>query len=141
MTMGYLFALKEGQSEPIYIQLLMATQNPLQQILIAEESLIHISNCRNFQCNFLKCRKIKRVIRHLSRCENLLRRQCRYCNQLIALCCFHAKRCRRPNCNTFLCSTIKDKLQGRLWTNEFIFKAGKSPMGILYKLSRLVSSK
>ncbi|XP_035666919.1 histone lysine acetyltransferase CREBBP-like [Branchiostoma floridae] len=70
----------------------------------------HACQCRDAACDLQGCRKMKRVLQHYKGCKKKVNGSCRACEQLIFLCCYHAKRCRQQKCPMPFCLIIKRKL-------------------------------
>jgi E1A/CREB-binding protein len=83
----------------------------MQAILRALDSLIHSSTCRDDSCTYGQCEKMKKIFNHARDCKLKTQKDCRICKQLIALCCFHAKKCIESDCNVTFCSNIKEKIR------------------------------
>ncbi|GMR55528.1 hypothetical protein PMAYCL1PPCAC_25723, partial [Pristionchus mayeri] len=59
-------------------------------------SLVHSSMCIDDNCGIVGCHMMKRVVAHTRVCKK--RVECPLCEQLIALCFYHAKRCQKEGC-------------------------------------------
>ena len=75
------------------------------------KSLEHATYCDDKQCQIQSCIKMKKVVSHAKNCKRKNNQGCPICRQLIALCCFHAKSCTKPQCLVPYCHPIKAKLQ------------------------------
>ena len=62
------------------------------------ESLVHACHCNEASCSLPSCKKMKKVVLHTTFCKRKKKGKCRLCNQLLALSCFHAKKCRDRMC-------------------------------------------
>jgi len=62
------------------------------------ESLVHACHCNEASCSLPSCKKMKKVVLHTTFCKRKKKGKCRLCNQLLALSCFHAKKCRDRKC-------------------------------------------
>ena len=74
------------------------------------KSLEHATYCDDKQCQIQSCIKMKKVVSHAKNCKRKNNQGCPICRQLIALCCFHAKSCTKPQCLVPYCHPIKAKL-------------------------------
>ncbi|RVE41867.1 hypothetical protein evm_013475 [Chilo suppressalis] len=74
------------------------------------QSLVHACQCGDANCSLPSCQKMKRVVTHTGICKRKTQGDCPICKQLIALCCYHGKTCRRTACPVPFCSSIKEKL-------------------------------
>ncbi len=76
------------------------------------ETLKHVCLCRNANCQYRGCPKMKRVVAHSKYCQRKANGGCIVCKQFIALICYHAKFCRLDSfCVVPLCRNVKDKLE------------------------------
>ena len=75
------------------------------------QSLVHAIHCRDINCQHLSCAKMKRVWEHTKTCRRKTGGGCRICQQLIHLCCYHAKHCLERECVVPFCRHIKLKLR------------------------------
>lgn len=73
--------------------------------------LILACQCRDASCPLPSCQKMKRVVHHTKGCKRKSTGRCPVCRQLIALCCYHAKRCRENYCPVPFCFNIRQKLR------------------------------
>ena len=73
-------------------------------------TLVHACNCRiGNNCQSRSCNKMKRVVSHTRQCTRKSIGGCPICQQLIALCCYHAKICSDSNCPVYFCQNINAK--------------------------------
>lgn len=77
------------------------------------QSLVHATHCREINCQHLSCAKMKRVVEHTKTCKRKTGGGCRICQELIRLCCYHAKHCLERECVVPFCRHIKRRLQLR----------------------------
>ena len=75
------------------------------------QCLMHACQCFNASCDMAGCRKMKWVMAHTRSCRRRTSGGCLVCKQLIALCCYHSKRCLQTKCGVPFCTTIKYKLR------------------------------
>ncbi|KAL9973125.1 hypothetical protein ACROYT_G019541 [Oculina patagonica] len=75
------------------------------------QSLVHSTHCRDINCQHLSCVKMKRVLEHTKTCKRKTGGGCRICQELIHLCCYHAKHCQERECVVPFCRHIKRKLR------------------------------
>ena len=73
-------------------------------------SLVHATHCREPTCQLASCAKMKRVVEHTNTCRRNAG-GCRICQELIHLCCYHAKCCLERKCVVPFCRHIKLKLR------------------------------
>lgn len=77
-------------------------------------SLIHTLTCREgITCRAHGCRKMKIVVEHTKTCPRKTSnfRGCVICTQLMNLCFYHSRQCRKSVCNVPFCRIMKKKLQ------------------------------
>ena len=74
-------------------------------------SLSHACNCFDRNCSLLSCQKMKRVIFHTRQCKRKSLGGCPICKQLIALCCYHSRKCKLKDCSVHFCERIKEKMR------------------------------
>ena len=74
-------------------------------------SLAHATHCREPTCQLASCAKMKRVVEHTKTCRRKTGGGCRICQELIHLCCYHAKRCLERECVVPFCRHSKLKLR------------------------------
>ena len=82
-----------------------------QSIELCIKSLEHATDCSDKNCKSLSCVKMKKVVSHAKSCKRKSNMGCPICKQLIALCCYHAKSCKKPQCSVPYCSHIKAKMK------------------------------
>ena len=79
------------------------------------QSLEHAYQCCDANCRLPLCHKMKWVVSHFctEQCERRTKGGCNICEQLIALCCHHAKLCQdqEAKCPVLFCLNIKQKLR------------------------------
>ena len=75
------------------------------------QSLVHATYCREINCQLTSCAKMKRVVEHTKTCKRKTGGGCRFCQEFIHLCCYHAKRCMERPCVVPFCRHIKLKLK------------------------------
>ena len=75
------------------------------------QSLVHATHCRDPACQLASCAKMKRVVEHTKTCKRKTGGGCRICQELIHLCCYHAKHCLERECVVPFCRHIKRKLR------------------------------
>ncbi|XP_043948145.1 histone lysine acetyltransferase CREBBP [Drosophila biarmipes] len=80
-----------------------AREQCIRKIDICVHTLLHAVKCSS--CSNHNCRVTKRVIQHSKNCQRNAVRGCRTCKQLVAICTYHAKKCKEKMCP--LCSNIK----------------------------------
>ncbi|XP_066127498.1 histone acetyltransferase p300-like isoform X2 [Saccopteryx bilineata] len=73
--------------------------------------LIHACQCKDVDCSFDECQKMKRVVEHTKHCQRKASGSCPICKELIAVCCHHAKHCQQNICSAPFCHNIKEKLK------------------------------
>ena len=78
------------------------------------QALTHACQCRKMGCQSASCYKMKKVLTHTKECKIKSNGDCKICKQLVALCCYHAKKCRAEKCFVPYCQSIKEKLKGGL---------------------------
>ncbi|XP_055993532.1 histone acetyltransferase p300-like [Sorex fumeus] len=104
-----------GQEEENNNQQAVAAQNPEDSrhlsIQRCIQSLVHSCQCHNASCSLPSCQKMKRVMRHTQGCKQKTNGGCPICKQLIAVCCYHAKRCQDNKCPMPFCLNIRQKLR------------------------------
>ena len=66
-------------------------------------SLAHATHCREPTCQLASCAKMKRVVEHTKTCRRKTGGGCRICQELIHLCCYHAKHCLERECVVPFC--------------------------------------
>ncbi|XP_005003986.2 histone acetyltransferase p300-like [Cavia porcellus] len=92
-----------------------ATQSPEESRRLSIQRniqyLILACQCRDANCPLPSCQKMKRVVNHTKGCKRKSTGRCPVCRQLIALCCYHAKRCQENYCPVPFCFNIRQKLR------------------------------
>ena len=83
------------------------------------QSLVHATHCREINCQHLSCAKMKRVVEHTKTCKRKTGGGCRICQELIHLCCYHAKHCLERECVVPFCRHIKLKLRQQQTQQRF----------------------
>ena len=73
--------------------------------------LAHATRCRDSTCRLASCAKMKRVVEHTKTCKRKTGGGCRICQELIHLCCYHAKHCLERECVVPFCRHIKLKVR------------------------------
>ena len=73
------------------------------------QSLVHASHCRDPTCQLASCAKMKRVVEHTKTCKLKTDRGCGLCDEVVHLCCYHAKHCLGRECVVPFCRHIKLK--------------------------------
>ena len=76
-------------------------------------SLEHATHCREPKCQFASCAKMKRVVEHTKTCRRKTGGGCRICQELIHLCCYHAKHCLERECVVPFCETLRRRMMQR----------------------------
>nr|XP_002156492.2 histone acetyltransferase p300 [Hydra vulgaris] len=82
-----------------------------QSIELCIKSLEHATDCLDKNCKSSSCVKMKKVVSHAKSCKRKTNHGCPICKQLIALCCYHAKSCKKPQCTVPYCQHIKAKMK------------------------------
>ena len=75
--------------------------------------LAHATHCRDPTCQLVGCAKMKRGVEHTKTCKRKTGGGCGNCQELIQLCCYHAKDCLERECVVLFCRHIKRKLKLR----------------------------
>ena len=83
------------------------------------QSLVHATHCRDPACQLASCAKMKRVVEHTKTCKRKTGGGCRICQELIHLCCYHAKHCLERECVVPFCRHIKLKLRQQQTQQRF----------------------
>lgn len=83
------------------------------------QSLVHATHCRDPTCQLASCAKMKRVVEHTKTCKRKTGGGCRICQELIHLCCYHAKHCLERECVVPFCRHIKLKLRQQQTQQRF----------------------
>ena len=84
-----------------------------------QRCLVHATRCRDHTCQFASCAKMKRVVEHTKTCKRKTGGGCRICQELIHLCCYHAKHCLERECVVPFCRHIKLKLRQQQTQQRF----------------------
>ena len=74
-------------------------------------TLVHACQCWDPNCQSPSCNKMKRVVAHTRQCTQRSIGGCPICQQLIALCCYHARVCHKDKCSVHFCQNIKGKFR------------------------------
>ena len=98
------------------------------------QSLVHATCCWEINCQYLGCAKMKRVVEHTKTCKRKTGGGCRICQELIHLCCYHAKHCQERECVVPFCRHIKTKL--RQQQTQQRFTSGLKTVGRCLEYSR-----
>ncbi|KAK7096701.1 hypothetical protein V1264_003775 [Littorina saxatilis] len=88
-----------------------AAERRRQSIQRCIQSLVHACQCKDPDCHLHPCQKMKKVVRHTRGCRRKTNGGCPVCKNLIALCCYHAKRCNENGCGVPFCRQLKVKLE------------------------------
>ena len=78
------------------------------------QALTHACDCKKIGCQTASCYKMKKVVTHYKVCKIKPNGGCNICKQLVAICCYHAKKCPAEKCFVPFCQNIKEKLKGGL---------------------------
>ena len=85
--------------------------DPQQSNRQSIQCLVHACQCRDANCRFPGCQKMKRVVSHTKCCRKKANGVCPICKQLKALCLYHAKLCTEIKCQVPFCLQIKHKIR------------------------------
>ncbi|KAJ7357664.1 hypothetical protein OS493_023795 [Desmophyllum pertusum] len=107
---------KQGGKEPTQ---LTALEERRLKIRLCIQVLVHATHCRGINCTQCSCAKMKRVVEHTKTCKRKTGGGCRICQELIKLCCYHAKHCLERECFVPFCRHIKLKLRQQQTQQRF----------------------
>ncbi|XP_020631984.1 CREB-binding protein-like [Orbicella faveolata] len=99
---------QEGEEEQPQLNAQEERRLKIQRCL---QILVHANRCPEVNCQHLSCAKMKRVLEHAKRCQRKAGGGCRICQELVHLCCYHARRCLARECLVPFCRYIKVKLR------------------------------
>ncbi|KFK43875.1 histone acetyltransferase [Arabis alpina] len=73
--------------------------------------LVHASQCRDTNCQYPNCRKVKGLFQHALRCKVRAPGGCVLCKKMWYLLQLHARACKESPCHVPRCSDLKDYLR------------------------------
>ena len=110
---------QQGQGDDKERPQLSAQEERRLKIQRCIQSLVHATHCRELNCQLTSCAKMKRVVEHTKTCKRKTGGGCRICQELIHLCCYHAKHCIERECVVPFCRHIKLKLRQQQTQQRF----------------------